>query len=813
MSRSDRPTHRLAAWLLDGRYALHAVRNDLRLFTFAVLIIGLGVGACTAVFSVIRPLMLRALPFEQADRLVWVANAGEGGTSAVASRASTLRDLRTGNQSLDGLTGYFAFFANHNLVGRGEPRRLVGVGVARDFLDVLRIQPLIGRNFVEEEGRWGGPPAVILSHAFWTRQFGADPTVIGTVLSLDGESREVVGVLPPSFDFAATFAPHTRIDVLTPFPISDETDRWGNTLAIIGRLAPGATVASAQVDLDRVIAGLRADDPGRRGVGTRVTDMQAHIAGPFRGALLLLAAAAGAVMLIVCVNLSNLLLAKGARRDSEMAVRSALGAPRHRLVRQMLIESLLLSGGGALIGLLIAVGATYFVANAQGLDIPLLARMSVDGGALAFSTVLAVLVGLIMGLAPALRVSSGGEAAVFQGARRGMSASRGLGRVRDGLVIAEIALACVLMVVGGLLLRSFQQVLDVDLGFRPEEVASWQLSTTRTFDTVAEEAAFYNQIAENAQAIPGVQSVGLTDAVPLGRRNRTWSLRAPGLTYDGQSDLAALPLMIGSRYLETMQIPLLAGRHFTAADTLERGDVVILNETAAKAVFHGEDPLGRTVMAGVRENEVIGIVADVRHQSLEGGSGVQMYMPITQVDSYPSLHMVVRSTLAADALARDVATAIGRVDPAMPTGDFRTLGSLVERSVSPRRFTLQLLVAFAGAALLLAALGVYGVLSYVVTERIPEIGIRMALGESGGGVLRRLVGRTVLLAAIGLAAGTAGSLAAARWIGSLLYGVVPFDPWTFVAVTAVLMLVAVLAGLLPALRASRIQAISVLRTN
>ncbi len=818
MSRFDRLARRFTACLLDGRYALRAVRNDLRLFAFASLIIGFGVGACTAVFSVISPLMLRALPFDDADRLVWVANVGEGGTSAVTSRASTLRDLRAGNQSFDALSGYFAFFQHHNLVGGDQPQRLVGVGVAADFLHTLRVRPALGRNFVEEEGQWGGPPAVILTHALWQRQFAADPAVIGSAISLDGEPREVVGVLPASFDFAATFAPHMRIDVLTPFPISDETDAWGNTLAMVGRLAPGATVSSAQADLQRVLSGQRIDGSAPAssaggGLAVRVSGLQEHIARPFRGVLLLLVAAAGTVMLIVCVNLSNLLLAKGARRDSEMAVRSALGAPRHRLVRQMLIESLVLSGTGALMGLTIALGVTHVVSSAKGLDFPMLAAVSVDGSTLVFSSMLAVLAGLAVGLGPAWRVSSGGEAKAFQGSRRGMSASRRLTRVRDGLVVAEIALACVLMVVGGLLLRSLHHVLDAELGFQPESVASWQLSTTRTFDSVAEEAAFFTQIAENVQTIPGVQSVGLTDAVPLGRRNRTWHLAAPGLTYDGQRALAALPLMIGSRYFETMQIPLIAGRGFTAADTLERSDVVILNETAARAVFHGEDPLGRKVMAGVRENEVIGIVADVRHQSLEAGSGVQMYMPITQVDSYPSLHLVVRSALPLDVLAGDVATAIRRVDPAMPTDDVRTLTSLIEHSVSPRRFTIQILATFAGAALLLAALGVYSVLSYVVTERMSEIGIRMALGESSSGVLRRLVGRTALLAAAGLAIGAAGSLAAARWIRSLLYDVAPFDPWTLAVVTVLLMLVSVLAGLIPALRASRIQATSVLRTS
>lgn len=810
MSRSFHP----AALAVDARYALRAVRKDLRLFIFAAAIIGLGIGACTAVFSVLSPLLLRELPFDAPDRLVWVANSGEGGMSEVTSRTSNLRDFRETSRSFDGLTGYFAFFeqGSYNLVGDGEPVRLVGVDVARDFLDVLGVRPALGRSFTAEEGQWGGPRAVILSHGLWMRQFGADPEIVGSSISLNNVPNEIVGVLPPTFDFSATFAPHTRVDFLRTFPISDETDRWGNTLSMIGRLTDGATVASAQADLDRIMQGLQEQDPERWGLGAVVTGMQAKIAKPFRSGMLLLAAAAAAVMLIVCVNLSNLLLAKGARRSGEMAVRSALGAPRARLIRQMLIESLMLSGAGALLGLLIARLATHFVANASGLDIPMLRSVSVDGWTLLFSSALAVVVGVLVGIVPALQVSSGGEAAAFRGARRGMSANRRSTRLREGLVIVEVALACILLVFGGLLLRSFQNVLEVDLGFRPEGVAAWQVTGTRDFENLAEETAFYDQLVANVQAIPGVESVGLTDAAPLGR-NRTWGLAAPGLEYDGEPGMAAFPHVIDSRYLQTMGIRLIEGRHFTLQDNEDRDGVVILNETAAKTVYHGEDVLGRTVRVGRRDCEVIGVVADIRHRTLEVDAGAQMYFPFTQVGDFGSLDMVVRAPLPAHALAESVSRAIRAVDPTMPTQEYRTMESVVERSVSPRRFTMQLLVAFAASALLLAALGIYGVLSYAVNERIPEIGIRMALGETGGGILRRLVGHTLVLASIGMVVGTIGSFVVSRWIASLLYSVEPSDPWSFLGMALLLLAVAAFAGFVPALRASRTQAASVLRSN
>lgn len=810
------PFFDISGLVLDGRHALRAVRQDLRLFVFAVLIIGLGVGACTAVFSVLSPLLLQPLPFEEAGRLVWVANGSSegGGMSSVTSRTSNLRDFRELNQSFDGLTGYNAFFEqqSYNLVGEGEPIRLLGVGVAGDFLDVLGVQPLHGRNFTEEEGQQDGPRAVILSHLFWHRHYGGDPSIVGRTISLNDVPNLVVGVLPSSFDFASTFAPHTRVDFLNAFPISDQTDRSGNTISMIGRLTSGATVGSAQADLDRIITLLEEADPDRWGLGATVSGMQEKIAGPYRSALLLLAAAAGAVMLIVCVNLSNLLLANSSRRGKEMAVRSALGASRVRLVRQMLMESLMLSSGGALIGLGVAVAVTRFVATADGLDIPMLRSVSVDSSALLFSTALAVAVGVLVGIVPALQISSGGAAAAFRGSRRGMSSSRRSTRLREGLVVAEVALSCVLLVFGGLLLRSFQKVLDVDLGFTPQEVIAWQVNTTREFDSLEEMTAFTDQLVEKVEAIPSVMSAGLIDAVPLGR-NRTWPLGAPGLEYDDAPSFSAFPHMVDRRYLRTMEIPLTAGRHFNSEDTEENGLVAILNQTAAEKVFHGEDALGRNVMIAGQERQVVGVVADIRHRSLETDAGPQMYMPIGQIYAFQTLDLVVKSSLPAEVLAGDVAAAIHAVDSDIPMREYQTLSSLVDLSISPRRFTLQLLIAFAATALLLAALGIYGVLSCAVTERLPEIGIRMALGETSGGVMRRVVGKTLVLAVIGLILGAAGSFVVSRWISSLLYSVDASDPWTFLIMAGLLTVVAGLAGFIPALRASRTNAASVFRAS
>jgi putative ABC transport system permease protein len=806
--------NRIMSLTQDLRSAVREIRRDFRFYAFAALIIGLGVGANTAVFSVMSPLLLRPLPFEDPDELVWVA-LGEtsGNLSLVTSRTSNLRDFREMNQSFEALSGYDAFFEylSYNLVGDGLPERLVGVGVAQNFLDVLGVRPLIGRNFVEEESVWNGRPAAILTHGFWTRRFAADPSIVGRSITLNDQPTEVVGVLPATFDFSTTFSPGSRVDFLRPFPISDETDRQGNTLSIIGRLRPGATVSSAQADLDLIVQHLQEADPNRWGLGAVVSKLQSQISGGFKSAMLLLAAAAGAVMLIACANLSNLLLARGPKRRKEMAIRSVMGANRNRLLRQLLMESLILSLCGAVIGVGIAYGATEFVAGTTAVKIPMLRAVSVDGFVLLFTLGVALAAGLLIGIVPALQMSSGQEASALRDSSRGSSEGRGSTSIREVLVVAEVALACVLLVGGGLLLRSFASVLDVELGFQPDGLVAWRVDTNRPFNGRPEAVAFYEQLKTNVEAVAGVEAVGLSDCLPLGR-NRSWGIRAMGQPDDEEHHYNVFPRIVDYRYISTMGIPLISGRYFTADDTWETGNVLIIGEAGAARMFPGEQALGQFLLVGGSDWEVVGVVEDVRHQSLEQTSGIEMYMPMTQ-RGWGTLDMVVRSPLPAEALFGSVSAAIQATDPTMPTGDFRTLNAIVDRAVSPRRFTLLLLGSFAGTALLLAALGIYGVLSYSVSQRIPEIGIRMALGETSGQVLRRVVARTMLLAVVGVAIGAGGSFVVARLIESLLYGVEPTDAFTFVSMTAVLLSVAALAGFLPARRAARTDPMGALRTE
>jgi predicted permease len=804
----------MSAIVEDIRYALRRIRREPGFAIFATLIVALGVGAVTAVFSVMSPLMLRPLPFRESERLAWVANAASGGMSSVTSRVANLRDYRERAQSFEAMTGYFAFFdyGSYNLVGDGPPERLIGAGIAQDFLDVLGVRPLLGRGFTTEESVWNGRPAAILTHEFWMRRFGGDPKVLGQKMVLNNQSTEIVGVLPQTFDFASTFAPASHVDFLTPFPIADETDRWGNTLAIIGRLKPGVTIERAQAELDRINRELKEADPNRWGLRATVSALQDHIAGNFRAPLLVLVAAAGLVLAVACVNLSNLLLARAHRRAAEMSVRSALGASRGRLISQLLTESLILAVCGGAAGALLAFIVTEWVASTAAISIPMLRTISIDGTALGVALVLTLVTGLVIGIAPALQVSHGQEASTLKEASRGASEGRRSAAVREALVVGEVALACVLLIDGGLLLRSFIHVLDVDLGFRPEGRVVWEIGSQREFPNNAARVAFYEDVADRVRAVPGVEAVGLTDTPPLGR-NREWGIRAKGRVYKPNEGSGAFPRLVDSRYLEVMGIAVVAGRHFTPKLTETSPKEIILNQTAAADLFPGLNPIGQVVLLGDGEWPVVGVAADVRHQSLEQGSGSEMYYPLAQNPDFSTLAMVVRSRLPLSALAGGVRAALRTADPAMPTDDFHPLGAVVDRAISPRRFVLEIIGAFAGAALLLAALGIYAVLSYSVSQRTREIGIRIALGETSARVRQRVVGRTVRLAAIGVVLGCALAFAASRLLQSLLYGVGPADVVSFAGTAVLLVAVSALAGYLPARRASMTDPVEALRST
>jgi predicted permease len=805
----------LDSLLQDLRYTLRTLRRDAAFTLFVVAIAGLGIGASSTVFSVVNTLLLRPLPFADPERLVWIANGDTAGLSGQTTQVGHMLDLRERTQSLSAIAGYFAFYGVGDalLSGSGEPERLSGVPVSDNFFQVLGVQPQLGRLFTAEEAAWNGPKAVLLGHGFWRRRFASDPRVVGTALTINDDPCTVVGVLPPSFDFATVFAPGSHFDLYFPFPLSPQTNRWGNTMAMIGRLKPGIAPGEAEAEIRSVGRQITAEHPDRNSFQGHVRPLADHVSGRVRLAAWVLAGAVGMVMLIVCANLSNLLLARLTSRQKELAVRSALGAGRLRLTAQMLTESLVLAGGGALVGIVLAALGTRALTRLDAISVPLLRDVRTDGAALAFTVLMAIAAGLVFGLAPAFQARSAAIHDSLKDASRGSTEGRGRRWMRSALVVSEIALACVLLVGAGLLIHSLVRVLEVDMGFDPSRAATIRVDPDSRYDTRERQDAYIDDVLRRVRAIPGVEAAGITDAVPLGR-NRTWGVRAKGVTYERGRAPLVYPRMATDGYREAMRIPLVAGRDIAPTDTAAGEPVIVVNETMARALWPGQDAVGKIVLgACARERRVVGVVGDVRHLALEQSSGNEMYIPMRQCGDRPSLDLVVRSSLAAAPMAAAVREALKPIAPNLAGNDFRTLQQIVDKSVSPRRFTVLLLGAFAAFALVLASLGIYALISYSVNQRTQEIGIRMALGAGAGDIRRQIVGQTLWLTVVGAALGTAASWALARALQGLLFEVGAGDPAAFFGMLLVLTVVAVAAGYLPARRASRIDPMTALRAE
>ena len=806
----------METFLQDLRYATRTLRRDIGFFLAAVCITGLGIGASSTIFSVVNALLIRPLPFRDPGSLVWIANGlanDANGLSGQTIQVKHFLDLREHNQSLSDLAAYFAFYGvgDSKLTGRGEPERLTGVPVSQNFFPLLGVQPELGRLFNADECKWNGPKAVLLSQGLWRRRFASDPSIVGRPLTLDDEPVTVVGVLPASFDFGSVFAPGSRIDLYFPFPLTEETNRWGNTLAMVGRLKPGASVQSAQAEFNVLAEQIRLEHPERNNLAPQLSLLPGYVSGRLRPALLLLACAVGVVMLIVCANLSNLLLARGAARQKEIAIRTALGAGKARLIRQILTESVLLSCCGAALGLLLAVASTRFLAHLNTVSIPLLENVRIDANALGFTLLMALLTGLLFGLLPALQVPSVTLHDALKDSNRGSSQGQVHTWIRSTLVVSEIALACVLLAGAGLLIRSFLRVLDVDLGFRPERAAALRIDPNETYSTQAKRNVYFSEALHRVLDVPGIEAAGLSDALPLGR-NRSWGISAKGQVYKRGEYPDGFVRIVSDGYFHAMDIPLRAGHNFSERDAPGSLPVIVINETLARVLWPGQDPLGRIARADV-ERTVVGVVGDVRHLALEKGSGSEFYLPIRQTEDYSSVDLVVRSALPTGALASRIREALKPIEPNLPTIGFRTLQQLVDKAASPRRFVVVLLGGFASFALILASLGIYALISYSVGQRNQEIGIRMALGASPSMIRGLILGETLRLASVGVVIGLGAALMSTRLAASLLYGVTPTDPLTFGGMLLTLGAVATFAGYLPAIRAARIQPMSLLRTE
>lgn len=806
----------------DLRHAVRTMRRDAALTTFAILIIGVGVGASTTVFGVVNALWLRPLPFDDAERLVWIANGTSENLSNQAVQAGHVVDLREQSQSLAGVEGFSPFYGagDIRLTGTGEPERVTGVPVTEGFFPLLGVRPWLGRNFTAEECRWGAPKTAILSYAFWQRRLGAKAGAIGASITLDGAPVTIVGVLPPSFDFGGTFSPGRPADLFIPFPLSPENNRRGNTVAVIGRLKPGIELTAATAEIattvDRFSKTAPEVEPGRPRNRFRpnLSPLGDRITGRFHVTLAVVAAAVGFLMLLVSANISNLLLARASARQKEMAVRMALGAGRGRLVRQLLVESLTLSCSGAALGLALAFGGTSLIAHLQGTTIPLLQDVRVDGLSMLFIVSIAMLTGVGFGVLPALQASGTAPLDALKDAGRGVTGGGGL--MRRAIVVAEIVLVCVLLTGAGLLTRSLGRLLDVDPGFTSENVISLRVDPSRLdHPTLEAKNAYFESVLRQVRAVPGVEAAGLTDALPLGDNFgwRGWTVSPKERATDPAARANALARMIDDHYLSAMRIGMKAGRGFTSGDRASSERVIIVNEGLARTLWPNQDPLGRVLRASGRDYRVIGVINDVRYFALDRDTGKEMYMLLGQTGDYQTVDLVVRSAIAPASLIPGIRAALKRADPGLPAVEFRTMEQLVDRSVFTRRIVVQLLAAFAGFGLILASLGLYAVISYSVTQRTREIGVRMALGAAPRAMQGQILMQTMTLAAIGLAIGLPAAWIAAKGIQGLLFGVVSSDPVTFGGVTTVVAIVAGLAGYVPARLASRIDPVVALRSE
>ena len=804
----------------DTRYTFRTLSRDPGFAVVSILILALAIGANIAVFSVVNTLLLRPLPFPNSQELVWIAPPPSGcGWSCATYSADAYEEFRDQSRVYQDVTGYEAFTITDNfrLTGRGQPESATGIMVIGNFFQVLGVQPAMGRLFTKDEARGGN--VALLANPYWRRQFNGDPGIVGKAIELNGTPVTVVGVLPASFDYGAVFSPGAKVDLFVPLNLDHERT-WGNIVTLMGRLKPGVTVAQALDDANRVAPNIyfsvRYPETLGRYKGSLVpVPLKNYVIGKLRRSLIALWFAVGTILLIAGVNLSNLLLARAAARAKEFAVRGALGASRGRIVRQLLMESLLLSSVGAAFGLGLALMLIAGLAHQGSVALPLLSSLRIDGQALGWTVLIAVLTAMIFGLLPGLRMASGNLQAVLKDSSTGAGLGRKHERIRAGLVISEIALACVLLVSAGLLLRSFLKVLDVDLGFQPDRAASIRVAYDDSAPSddarVAKRTVIFQEILARVGALPGVEAAGIADFLPLGP-NREWDTPEPqGKTFAPGTLPDPLVYVVTPGFVRAMGMRL-HGRDFTWADGPHSEKVVMINASAARVYWPGEDAVGKILMRGKEEDHVVGVVDDVHEENVESGAGSQIYYPATQ-QGPDDAQLVVRTSLPPAALAASVLHALRELNPNQPAAEFRPIRAIVDRAVSPRRFFMLLVAAFAGLGLILATLGIYGVISYSVTRQTPEIGIRMALGASTGRVQRQVLGSTLRLACAGLAVGTLLAFVVAKVIASLLFATSPWDLPTYLGMAVALLLVAVVSGYIPARRAAGINPMEALRNN
>jgi putative ABC transport system permease protein len=801
------------SFISDLRHGARLLFKSPAFTLVAIAALTIGIGANAAIFSVINTLLLQRLPYPDADRLaiVWEHNIPRDRRDNVVSPGNYLH-WRELNQVFDDMAAVSPT-SSITLTGAGDPEPLPFRFVSANFFPIVGVGPALGRAFTAEEDR-PRSRVVVISDRLWRRRFGGDPAILQRAIVLEGNPYAVTGVMPPDFSFL-----DKNVDAWVPvgFTATSRTPvgRW---LQVVGRLKPGVTFAGAQADMERVAGEMTRLFPDfNTGWTARVVPLREQLTGGVRPALLTLAGAVGFVLLIACANVANLLLARATVRQRELAIRAALGAGRARLVRQLLAESLVLAVTGGVCGLLLAWWALHYlrVVAAARLPIQRLEMVGIDGWVLAFTLAASALSGLIFGVVPALTASGSRLTDSLKDGGRSGTGSRG-GRTRAAFVTVEIAAALVLLAGAGLLVRSFARLLDVNPGFDTQTITMRVSLPSSRYGTDSRATQFYTRLFDQIDALPGVQSSGAVSFLPLAGPGSATSVEIVGKPQPPKgSEVVADVRVIAHNYLQAMGVPLLRGRLFKEHDAADATNRVVINEAMARAHWPGEDPIGKRVKISWdddREHEIIGVVGDVRHQTLDTQPRATTYWPY---ERYPYAGMTITVRAAGDStlVAKSVVGVIRTLDPNLAVAGLRSMDDVIADSVAERRLTMLLLTTLAGAALLLAAVGIYGVIAYSVTQRTQEIGIRMALGARGGDVLRMVVLQAVSLSAAGIAIGAAGAQLFARLMKGLLFGVTPTDPVTFAAVSAALAGVALLASYVPGRRATRVDPVIALRAE
>ena len=805
----------METFLHDIRFGIRMLAKKPMFSIIAVITLALGIGANTAIFSVVNGVLLRPLPFKEPDRLMMIRETKLPQFPEFSVAPGNFLDWKKQNTVFERLVAYKG--SSLNLIGTGDPERLRALNVTEGFFAMLGAQPQLGRDFLAEEDQAGHNNVVILSYGLWQRRFSGDPKILNQTITLNRQAYTVIGVMPATFHFGSG---ENELDLWTPMAFTEEQaqNHGGHGLVAIGQLKPGVTVDQARAEMSAIAGRLAAQYPVDIGWDVKIVPLLEYSVRSIKPALLVLLVAVAFVLLIACANVANLLLAHAAGRQKEIATRTSLGASRWRIVRQLLTESLLLSLLGGALGLALAKWGMDLLLTLAPPDLPRLNNVSLDGRALAFTATITLLTGVIFGLVPALQCSKPNLNDTMKDAGRGSTEGGRRQRIRSTLVVLEVATALVLLVGAGLMIKSFWQLQKVDPGFNPDNALTAQVSLPKTkYPEESQQVAFFQQLIERVATLPGVQSAGASHVVPLSGNDFVLAFEIdgrpplqPGVTQSTNY------YSVSADYFKAMGIPLRRGRVFTERDIKDSPRVAVINETMAKKIFPDEDPIGKRITFDNRQKEnpewfeIVGIVGDVKQYGLDQVTTMQTYEPYIQ-QTFPYMTLVVRTTGDPTNLNGAIRSEVLKLDKEQPTTNFKTLNEFFSISIAQQRFSVVLLGVFAVVALVLSAVGIYGVLSYAVTQRTHEIGIRVALGAGRRDVLRLVVGQGMLLTVIGVAGGLGAAFALTRLMASLLFGVTATDAVTFASVASLLLAVALLACYIPARRATKVDPLVALR--